>query len=185
MSSLLQLFSKIYEAEDFSDCAAAPLAAAYGLGGAENSRPGVVDRSGSGTFWCLAGDAMIRKFKNLYHLLNAVFWTYRCGYPAKKLYVIGVTGTDGKTTTCTLIYEILKAAGIKAGLLTTVAAVIGNEEIETGLHTTNPDPSLLQPILKKAAGQGATHMVLEDSHGLDRTGFGAGNFKSEADQHYP
>ncbi len=121
---------------------------------------------------------MIRKLKNLYHLFNAVYWTYRCGYPAKKLYIIGVTGTDGKTTTCTLIYEILKAAGIKVGLLTTVAAVIGGEEIETGLHTTNPDPSLLQPILKKAAEKGITHMVLEvTSHGLDQNRVWGCNFQ--------
>ena len=111
-------------------------------------------------------------------MLKAIFWTYRCGYPAKKLFVIGVTGTDGKTTTCTLIYEILKAAGIKAGLLTTVSAVIGGEEIETGLHTTNPDPSLLQPILKKAVGQGATHMILEvTSHGLDQNRVWGCNFQ--------
>jgi len=121
---------------------------------------------------------VIRKIKNIYHLLKAIFWTYRCGYPAKKLFVIGVTGTDGKTTTCTLIYEILKAAGIKAGLLTTVSAVIGGEEIETGLHTTNPDPSLLQPILKKAVGQGATHMILEvTSHGLDQNRVWGCNFQ--------
>ncbi len=104
---------------------------------------------------------MVQKFKNFYHLLNAWYWAWRCGWPGKKLYVIGVTGTDGKTTTCTLIYEILKAAGLKADYITTV-----NSE---GLHTTNPDPSLLQPLLKKMVEKGMTHCVLEvTSHGLDQ-----------------
>ncbi len=120
----------------------------------------------------------MRKIKNFGHLVWSIYWTVRCGYPAKKLYVIGVTGTDGKTTTCTLIYEVLKAAGIKAGLLSTVNAKIGNEEIDTGLHTTNPGPEILQPILKKAVAAGATHMVLEvTSHGLDQNRVWGCNFQ--------
>jgi UDP-N-acetylmuramoyl-L-alanyl-D-glutamate--2,6-diaminopimelate ligase len=99
-------------------------------------------------------------------------------WPARKLYVIGVTGTDGKTTTCTLIYEILKKAGIRAGLLTTVGAKIGNEDIDTGFHTTNPGPELLQPLLQRAVKNGITHMVLEvTSHGLDQNRVVGCNFK--------
>ena len=52
-------------------------------------------------------------------------------FPARKLTVIGVTGTDGKTTTCNLIYKILLAAGINAGLISTVNAVIGDEVLDT------------------------------------------------------
>ena len=66
----------------------------------------------------------MRPFKNLYHLLNSLFWVAVYGYPAKKLIVIGVTGTDGKTTTCHLIYEILKTASYKVALVSTVAAFI-------------------------------------------------------------
>src|SRR3990172_13173554 len=49
------------------------------------------------------------------------------GFPARKMVMIGVTGTDGKTTTCNLIHSILIAAGIKAGLISTVNAVIGGQ----------------------------------------------------------
>jgi len=121
---------------------------------------------------------MIRKLKNAFHLLQAWYWAARCGWPGKKLYLIGVTGTDGKTTTCTLIYEILKAAGFKAGLLTTVVAKIGDEEIDTGLHTTNPGPEILQPLLKKMLEAGVTHAVMEvTSHGLDQNRLRGCDFK--------
>lgn len=120
----------------------------------------------------------MQKIKNLYHLLKAIFWNIWYGFPAKKLVVIGVTGTDGKTTTCTLIYEILKSAGIKTGMLTTVSARIMDKEIDTGLHTTNPDSGLLQKILRDAVSSGVTHMVLEvTSHGLDQNRVWGCNFK--------
>lgn len=91
------------------------------------------------------------------------------GYPARKLKVIGVTGTDGKTTTVNLIYQILKAAGKKVSVISTVGAVIGQRKIETGLHTTTPDPFLLQRFLREAVERGSKYMVLEvSSHGLDQ-----------------
>jgi UDP-N-acetylmuramoyl-L-alanyl-D-glutamate--2,6-diaminopimelate ligase len=56
----------------------------------------------------------------------------------KKLNVIGVTGTDGKTTTSTLIYHLLKHAGYKVALISTVAAYVGDKQIDTGFHVTSP-----------------------------------------------
>ncbi len=110
--------------------------------------------------------------------MRSLFWVVYYGYPARKLTVIGVTGTDGKTTTSTLIYEILQAAGIKTGLITTVSARIGDEELDTGLHTTNPDAKHLQPILKKMVEKGITHVVLEvTAHGLDQHRVLGCNFK--------
>ncbi len=88
------------------------------------------------------------------------------GYPAHKLTVIGVTGTDGKTTTCNLIYKILGEAGIKAGLISTVNAVIGDDVLDTGFHVTTPDAQDVQRYLAQMVEAGLTHVVLETtSHG--------------------
>lgn len=87
-------------------------------------------------------------------------------WPARKLTVIGVTGTDGKTTTSNLIYKILIAAGIKAGMISTVNAVIGDEVLDTGFHVTTPDAHDVQNYLAKMVDAGLTHVVLETtSHG--------------------
>jgi UDP-N-acetylmuramoyl-L-alanyl-D-glutamate--2,6-diaminopimelate ligase len=87
-------------------------------------------------------------------------------WPGRRLTVIGVTGTDGKTTTTNLIYQILLAAKIKAGMISTVNAVIGDEVLDTGFHVTTPDAHDVQRYLAKIAESGLTHAVLETtSHG--------------------
>ncbi len=94
--------------------------------------------------------------------LAAAFYNW----PARKLTVIGVTGTDGKTTTCNLIHNILIAAGIRAGMISTVNAVIGDEVLDTGFHVTTPDAHDVQRYLAKMVESGLTHVVLETtSHG--------------------
>lgn len=87
-------------------------------------------------------------------------------WPGRRLTVIGVTGTDGKTTTTNLIYQILLAAGIKAGMISTVNAVIGLEVLDTGFHVTTPDAHDVQRYLAKMVEAGLSHVVLETtSHG--------------------
>jgi UDP-N-acetylmuramoyl-L-alanyl-D-glutamate--2,6-diaminopimelate ligase len=89
------------------------------------------------------------------------------GYPARQLTVVGVTGTDGKTTTCNLLHSILAAAGRRAGLVTTVNAVIGERVLDTGLHTTTPDSPDVQRYLAEMVDAGMEIAVLEvTSHGL-------------------
>lgn len=89
------------------------------------------------------------------------------GYPARKMTMIGVTGTDGKTTTSNLIFSILKAAGFRTGMISTVNAVIGEEILDTGFHVTTPDAPDIQSYLHRMAMEGSTHCVLEaTSHGL-------------------
>ncbi len=88
-------------------------------------------------------------------------------YPARKLVMIGVTGTDGKTTTSNLIYQILLCGGVQVGLITSVNAVIGDRTLDTGLHVTTPDPLEVQAYLAEMVQAGLTHCVLETtSHGL-------------------
>ena len=94
------------------------------------------------------------------------------GFPARKMRVIGVTGTDGKTTTCNFIYQILKTAGFAVGMISTLSAVIGDEMIDTGFHVTTPDAPQIQDLLAKMAAREPhpiTHVVLETtSHGLSQ-----------------
>ncbi|MDA8219038.1 MAG: Mur ligase family protein [Dehalococcoidales bacterium] len=81
--------------------------------------------------------------------------------------MIGVTGTDGKTTTSTLTTAILEAAGYRTGLLTTVAARIVGKMLDTSLHTTTPDPLDFHRYLALMVEKGMEYAVIETtSHGL-------------------
>lgn len=82
-------------------------------------------------------------------------------WPGRKLTVVGVTGTDGKTTTTNLLYQILRTAGLKAGMVSTVNAVIGDDVLDTGFHVTTPDAHDVQFYLAKMVDAGLTHVVLE------------------------
>lgn len=112
---------------------------------------------------------MLRSLKGLYHLIIAVYANIRFGFPSHKITVIGVTGTDGKTTTATLIYEILKAAGFKTSMITSVHAVIAGKTYDTGFHVTTPNPWYVQKYLREAVDHGDTHFVMEvTSHGISQ-----------------
>jgi UDP-N-acetylmuramoyl-L-alanyl-D-glutamate--2,6-diaminopimelate ligase len=90
-------------------------------------------------------------------------------HPGRKMTVIGVTGTDGKTTTTNLIFKILQSAGFKTGMVSTVNAIIGSEVIDTGFHVTTPEAPMVQQLLARMVEKGITHVVLETtSHGLDQ-----------------
>jgi len=113
----------------------------------------------------------IYKIKRGYHwfktgLFQGVPAEITTAWPQRKLTIAAITGTDGKTTTSSLLHHLLIQSGIKAGLITTVAAKIGNQEVDTGLHVTNPQPKVLYTLLKKMLEAGCSHLVLEvTSHG--------------------
>ncbi|MGH2537400.1 MAG: UDP-N-acetylmuramoyl-L-alanyl-D-glutamate--2,6-diaminopimelate ligase, partial [Candidatus Promineifilaceae bacterium] len=89
------------------------------------------------------------------------------GFPGRELMMIGVTGTDGKTTTANLIYACLQAADVRAGMLSTIRAAVGAQEEPLALHVTTPEAPLVQAYLRRMVSAGLTHCVLETtSHGL-------------------
>lgn len=112
---------------------------------------------------------MWQKSKNIYHLFQARMALIKYANPAKGMTVIGVTGTDGKTTTSSLIYHLLTKAGYKTALISTVSAVIDGKIYDTGFHVSTPDAWHLQAYIKKAKAAHVTHLVLEvTSHALDQ-----------------
>jgi len=101
-----------------------------------------------------------------YHYLQSVVAGAKNGWPAKKLHVIGVTGTNGKTTTCFMLWHMLNSAGYKTGLMTTVAWGVDDLEPELA-HMTTVDALTLNKRIKKIADSGAEYLVLEvTSHAL-------------------
>jgi len=112
---------------------------------------------------------IVQTAKNFIHLLWALVACIKYGFPGRKMTVIGVTGTAGKTTTSHLIYHILKVAGKKVSLVSTVAAYINGKEYDTGFHVTTPTSWQLQRYMHEAQKGGSEYFVLEvTSHGLDQ-----------------
>lgn len=101
-----------------------------------------------------------------YHIVRTATVGARAHWPGKKLTVIGVTGTNGKTTTCFMIWKMLNAAGHKTGLMTTVAW--GVDQLENQIeHMTTVDAATLNQRIAKIAASGAEFLVLEvTSHAL-------------------
>ena len=83
------------------------------------------------------------------------------GQPSEKLKLIGVTGTNGKTTIATLLYKLFTSLGYKCGLLSTVENKIG-DSVLAATHTT-PDAISLNALLKQMADAGCTHAFMESS----------------------
>lgn len=113
----------------------------------------------------------VKSAKDVLGLLAAAYYDF----PSRKLTVIGVTGTDGKTTISHILHHILKgAAGIKAGYISTISADFGDEVMATGLHVTTPGAPRIQAYLARMAEAGVTHCILEmTSHGLAQGRLGA------------
>lgn len=89
------------------------------------------------------------------------------GYPSSQLTLVGVTGTNGKTTIATLLYETFRALGYKTGLLSTVCNYIDNEAVEA-THTT-PDAIALNELLARMVQAGCKYAFMEvSSHAVDQ-----------------
>lgn len=112
---------------------------------------------------------MWQKIKNIYHLLIAVAANILFLFPSRGMKIIAVTGTDGKTTTVNLIYHILRTAGKKASMISSINAVIDGKIYDTGFHVTTPTSFALQKFLRKARKLKSEYFVLEvTSHAVDQ-----------------
>lgn len=112
---------------------------------------------------------MKQKLKNIYHLVQAIGANLWYGFPSRQIKVIGVTGTDGKTTTTHVLHHILSSAGRKTAMLSSIYGKVGNTIYDTGFHVTTPDSFMVQKMLRSAVAAGEEYFVLETtSHALDQ-----------------
>lgn len=110
---------------------------------------------------------LFKKIEPFGHLVEAVVYNIAYGFPARKMKVIGVTGTNGKTTTAFLIHSMLVASGKKAGLMTTVGYGVGKDIKPQMQHMTSQPVPVMMKRLKAMKKQGIEWLTLETtSHAL-------------------
>ena len=83
------------------------------------------------------------------------------GHPSRKLNLVGITGTNGKTTTVTLLYNMFMGMGLKSGLLSTIANYVGETRLET--ENTTADPVTINSLLAKMVVEGCKYCFMEVS----------------------
>jgi UDP-N-acetylmuramoyl-L-alanyl-D-glutamate--2,6-diaminopimelate ligase len=104
---------------------------------------------------------IFRLFQPYYHLFLAITGNIKYGFPGKKMIMIGVTGTNGKSTTADLITAVLKNNGIKTGMTSSVAFEIAGKRIENNTSRTTLGRWKLQKLLRQMVDAGCTHAVIE------------------------
>jgi len=111
----------------------------------------------------------LRFLINLYHLAKSNLLNFFYGFPSKKIKLIGITGTDGKTTTTHLVYHALTKLGKKASMISTVYAKIGEKKYDTGFHVTTPDAFTTFSYIRKSIANKDEYFILETtSHRLEQ-----------------
>ncbi len=116
---------------------------------------------------------MLKKLKNIWWAGKLFIARMRYGNPSRKLKIIGVTGTNGKTTTATLLYEVAIELGYKAGLISTVEILVGKEKVQLtskkSIPATTPDSISLTKIFAEMVDKGCEYVFMEvSSHALDQ-----------------
>lgn len=96
-----------------------------------------------------------------YHFALSIFGMFRYAFPARKMKIIAVTGTKGKTSTANFIYSVLSSGGYKVGLISTANIIIGDKEIPNKYHMSMPGRFILQKILSQMKKDKCEYVVLE------------------------
>jgi len=101
------------------------------------------------------------QFISLYHLIFAALAAFYYGWPSKKMIVIGITGTKGKTSAANFIWSVLTAGGHKTGLIGTANIKISEIEMLNKYHMTMPGRFILQKLLRQMADAGCEFVIVE------------------------
>jgi len=104
---------------------------------------------------------LVRPLLPAYHQTLSIFSALVYGFPAKRMTVIGVTGTKGKSTVCEMLFQIFKDAGHKTALASTIRFAVGDESEPNRFKMTMQGRGFLQRFLSAAQKQGATHAIVE------------------------
>lgn len=112
---------------------------------------------------------LIRKIKTYipdeiklpYHFMRSFLAALINGFPAKKLIVVGITGTKGKTSSANFVWSVLHEGGYNTGLISSAVFRIGEKSQINRYHMTMPDPFIIQKKLKEMVSEGVTVVVME------------------------
>jgi len=106
-------------------------------------------------------ESVVERFRSPYHRALAFLMALAYGFPARKLVVLGVTGTKGKSTTAEMLFTILRAAGYKTALLSTIRFAVEDASEPNLYKMTLPGRGFAQQLMRKALDAGCTHFVIE------------------------
>ncbi|KKP57537.1 MAG: UDP-N-acetylmuramyl-tripeptide synthetase [Candidatus Moranbacteria bacterium GW2011_GWF2_34_56] len=120
-----------------------------------------------------------QNLKNIYHLFQAILANLWFGFPSRKIKVIGITGTDGKTTTTQMVAKILEGANKRVAMASTINFKINEKEWTNLSHFTTLSAFAVQKFIRQAVDNGCEYLVLEtSSHSLDQYRVWGINYKT-------
>ncbi len=106
-------------------------------------------------------ESLVEPLRPIYHRALSFIMALAYGFPAKKLVVIGVTGTKGKSTTAEMLFAILRTAGYKTALLSTIRFALNDDSEPNRYKMTLQGRGFAQAFMRRALRAGCTHLVIE------------------------